>query len=196
MVWSEPIQRHDVEYEIKRSRFIAIVEPVFSSEQVKTLLGQIRHQYKGANHYCSAYVLGDAQGIASRGKSDDGEPSGTAGQPMLSVLEHHHLVNTLVVVVRYFGGIKLGAGGLVRAYSTAVSQAVESLEVKPLVVQHHFSIVFDYAHQSDIEYRLTAAHTNILQRHFAEQVTFECAREQTLDDETKLTLQRIGAHFV
>ena len=193
MLWSQPVAAVVQEYEVKRSRFITLVEPVSSSEEIKPLLNQIRQRYKGANHYCSAWLLGSATGVTSRGKNDDGEPAGTAGQPMLSVLEHQQLTNILVVVVRYFGGIKLGAGGLVRAYSSAVTQALADVELQALRQRHHFSLQTDYAKQSEIEYQLTLAGAEILERSFAEQVTLNCASELQLSHEVKQMLHRVGA---
>lgn len=114
-----------VEHElvIKKSRFIAHVAPVASSDEADAIIGAVKKRAWDARHNCSAQVTGTL-GEAAR-SSDDGEPSGTAGVPMLEVLRRRELTDLVAVVTRYFGGVKLGAGGLVRAYSSAVSEALD-----------------------------------------------------------------------
>ncbi|GAA1230770.1 putative YigZ family protein [Microbacterium phyllosphaerae] len=114
-----------VEHElvIKKSRFIATVEPVGSVEEADAVIARLRKQWWDARHNCTAMVTG-LLGDQAR-SSDDGEPSGTAGVPMLEVLRRRELTDVVAVVTRYFGGVKLGAGGLVRAYSSAVSEALD-----------------------------------------------------------------------
>ncbi|MEV7610346.1 YigZ family protein [Microbacterium sp. NPDC089320] len=114
-----------VEHElvIKKSRFIATVEPVSSVDDADAVIARVRKQWWDARHHCTAMVTG-LLGDQAR-SSDDGEPSGTAGVPMLEVLRRRELTDVVAVVTRYFGGVKLGAGGLVRAYSTAVSEALD-----------------------------------------------------------------------
>ncbi|GAB3601374.1 YigZ family protein [Microbacterium tumbae] len=108
---------------IKKSRFIAQIAPVASSEEADAIIAGVKKRFWDARHNCSAQVTG-ARGDRAR-SSDDGEPSGTAGVPMLEVLRRRELTDVVAVVTRYFGGVKLGAGGLVRAYSTAVSEALD-----------------------------------------------------------------------
>lgn len=115
------------EYEEKKSRFIATLEPVSSEEAATEFIASIKKKYWDARHNCSAFILGD-NGEKTR-CSDDGEPSGTAGRPMLNVLTGEHITNACVVVTRYFGGTLLGTGGLVRAYSAAVKEAIANSEV-------------------------------------------------------------------
>lgn len=113
----------DHEVVIKKSRFIAHVAPVSSSEHADAVIAAVKKQAWDARHNCSAQVTGS---LGERARSsDDGEPSGTAGVPMLEVLRRRELTDVVAVVTRYFGGIKLGAGGLVRAYSSAVSEALD-----------------------------------------------------------------------
>ncbi len=133
-----------VEHElvIKKSRFIARVEPVASVEDADTVITQVRKQWWDARHNCTAMVTG-LLGDQAR-SSDDGEPSGTAGVPMLEVLRRRELTDVVAVVTRYFGGVKLGAGGLVRAYSTAVSEA---LDLASLVHRQSLTrVTMDVAH--------------------------------------------------
>ena len=115
------------EYEEKKSRFIATIEPVSSEEEASAFITGIRKKYYDARHNCSAYVIGD-NGEKTR-CSDDGEPSGTAGRPMLEVLTGAGVTNVCVVVTRYFGGTLLGTGGLVRAYTQAVKEALADCTV-------------------------------------------------------------------
>jgi uncharacterized YigZ family protein len=116
----------------KKSRFLAELHPVTSTEQADALLRAARAAHPGARHHCSALVLSEAATGAGpvQRSSDDGEPAGTAGMPMLQSLLHAHLTDTLAIVVRYFGGVKLGAGGLVRAYTAAVEQALAGAELR------------------------------------------------------------------
>lgn len=115
----------DVELEIKRSRFLTRIRRVTSEEDARGVIEERRSTHFDARHHCSAFILGP-DGRTAR-SSDDGEPAGTAGIPMLTVLQRHELTDVVAVVTRYFGGIKLGAGGLVRAYSDAVAEAVAAV---------------------------------------------------------------------
>ncbi|MDN0075553.1 YigZ family protein [Crenobacter sp. SG2303] len=116
------------EIEIKKSRFIAYVEPVANRAEAMQRLAELRRQYPDARHHCWVLLSETDSGL-----DDDGEPGGTAAKPMYNVLMHRKLTNVLAVVVRYFGGIKLGAGGLVRAYSQAVSEALADAELVAVV---------------------------------------------------------------
>ncbi|WP_333607548.1 YigZ family protein [Arsukibacterium sp.] len=109
----------------KNSEFLTFLQPVASRDEAMNWVNQYREQYRDANHVCWAYIIGNTRQPATQAFSDDGEPAGTAGKPMLHVLTEQELGNSLAVVVRYFGGVKLGASGLVRAYSAAVSQAAQ-----------------------------------------------------------------------
>ena len=124
-----------VQEEIKKSKFICHVKRVSSEEEDRDFINAIKKEHYKATHNCSAFIIGEQSDI--KRTSDDGEPSGTAGVPMLGVLENHHITNSCVVVTRYFGGIKLGAGGLIRAYAGSVAQAVREIgliEIKEQVV--------------------------------------------------------------
>ncbi|MEU3015785.1 YigZ family protein [Nocardiopsis sp. NPDC007018] len=113
------------EIEIRKSRFVCALARVDSEDAARAFIADRRKEHWNANHNCTAYVLGDDGGVQR--SSDDGEPAGTAGVPMLEVLRHRRITDTVAVVTRYFGGTKLGAGGLIRAYGNAVSAAVEEL---------------------------------------------------------------------
>jgi len=113
------------EYTIKKSRFIARVVPIASREDALLAVNKAKTDFPDARHHCWAYLLGSPADARGAGMSDDGEPAGTAGKPILNVMKHGVIGDVLVVVIRYFGGIKLGAGGLVRAYGTATQQALD-----------------------------------------------------------------------
>jgi len=134
---------------VKSSRFIAILIKINDSSDIGKILDDIKKEYPNATHYCYAYTTPDYQK-----QSDDGEPSGTAGVPILNVLNKHNLVNILAVVVRYFGGIKLGAGGLVRAYSKSVSNAIKEAEIKELTKGYNVDITFSYDETNNVDYLL------------------------------------------
>ena len=125
---------------IKKSRFIACVQPMDGRSGAQSVVAALRAQHPGAAHVCWALLAGGQSAAV-----DDGEPSGTAGRPMLEVLRHQDLQGVMASVVRYFGGVKLGAGGLVRAYTDAVAQALLSAEKVPLIVQTTLACSLPYA---------------------------------------------------
>jgi uncharacterized YigZ family protein len=124
LVPAAPIER---EYEIKKSRFITRAARAQNRQQAMQLLEQAKRDYPDARHHCWAYLIGNPHSPTTVAMSDDGEPNGTAGKPILNVLQHKNIGDIMVVVIRYFGGIKLGAGGLVRAYSHAAQLAMTDL---------------------------------------------------------------------
>ena len=134
---------------IKNSKFITNIFKLNSYEDIDKYLEYTKTKYKDANHNCYAYIYENL-----KKSSDDKEPSGTAGIPMLQVLEKRDLTNLLVVVTRYFGGIKLGAGGLVRAYSNSVSNALDKLEIIDLIKGVNIDIIFSYEDIKKIDYLL------------------------------------------
>lgn len=128
------------ETEVKKSRFICAMARVDSEEAARAFIAERRKEHWSANHNCTAYVLGEDGGVQR--SSDDGEPAGTAGVPMLEVLRHRRITDAVAVVTRYFGGTKLGAGGLIRAYGNSVSAAIEEfglLERRRLLVVDVFA---------------------------------------------------------
>ncbi len=133
--------KNNVEDEIiiNKSRFICLLIKINNIDNISKYLEDIKIKYKDANHYCYAYVFDNFKKC-----SDDKEPSGTAGVPMLNVLEKNNLNHILCVIVRYFGGIKLGAGGLVRAYSNSLSKALKKTEIKEIIEAIKVEILFTY----------------------------------------------------
>ena len=132
-----------VQEEIKKSRFICHAKRVYSEEEARDFITAIKKEHYKATHNCSAFIIGEHSEI--KRTSDDGEPSGTAGVPMLGVLENHNLTNVCVVVTRYFGGIKLGAGGLIRAYAGSVALAVKEIGIIEIKEQAGIAIQMSYA---------------------------------------------------
>lgn len=124
------------------SRFIALAYPVETEEEVKSIVAGLRKEYHDARHHCYAYRLG-YQGDTWRA-SDDGEPSGSAGRPILGQIDSAGLSDILVVVVRYFGGIKLGIPGLIRAYKTSTADALSQAQIIDKIASRHFRLQFDY----------------------------------------------------
>ena len=152
-----------VQEEIKKSRFICHAKRVYSEEEARDFITAIKKEHYKATHNCSAFIVGERSEI--KRTSDDGEPSGTAGVPMLGVLENHNLTNVCVVVTRYFGGIKLGAGGLIRAYAGSVALAVKEIGIIEIKEQAGIAIQMSYAQYQEYsnflrEHKLTEIETN------------------------------------
>jgi uncharacterized YigZ family protein len=160
------------ELEIKRSRFITSIGRINGRAEGKPFVQQIRAKHPTASHHCWAYMAGKPNDTHQYDQSDDGEPKGTAGKPMLNVLTHSGLGNTIVVVTRYFGGIKLGAGGLVRAYSQSVSEALTQLQTSEQLVTLPLSIRFPYTYQGKIEHYLTSQGISIIGQSFEADVSY------------------------
>lgn len=150
-----PLQAH---IEIRKSRFIGLVIPVENRESAMLQLQTVREQHPGAAHICWALLAGGQSGM-----SDDGEPSGTAGRPILEVLRHHELDGVLGVVVRYYGGIKLGTGGLVRAYTDAVALALKDAERIERVTRTELTVEIHYADEARVRRWLEQRHYALVQ---------------------------------
>ena len=152
-----------VQEEIKKSRFICHTKRVYGEEEARDFITAIKKEHYKATHNCSAFIIGERSEI--KRTSDDGEPSGTAGVPMLGVLENHNLTNVCVVVTRYFGGIKLGAGGLIRAYAGSVALAVKEIGIVEIKEQAGIQIQMTYAQYQEYgnflkEHNLVELETN------------------------------------
>ena len=134
---------------INKSKFITILTNINDIDKIKEELENIKKTYKDATHYCFAYIINNHEKY-----SDNGEPSGTAGMPILNVLKQNNLTNILCIVIRYFGGIKLGAGGLIRAYSTSASEALNKANIVNLIKGYKIIIEFSYDNIKQIDYLL------------------------------------------
>jgi len=160
-------QDSKITIEITKSIFHSIMRHVDNVDDAKAFFQEIREEYPNATHYCTAYVIGKNGEYGHY--NDDGEPSGTAGMPMFDVLRKNDLTNIAVVVVRYFGGIKLGAGGLVRAYSKSVSENLRVAEIIDIIEYKFIKLSFDYSLLKLVERNLEDA--EIVSRHFDLDVT-------------------------
>ncbi len=134
-------------YEIKKSKFYVLLYKIDNESDIDKYLKEAKDNYKDATHYCYAYKV-----KASKKCSDDGEPSGTAGLPILDVLDKKNIDNVLCIVVRYFGGIKLGAGGLIRAYANSVKEALDNNLIVELIDGLEIKLEVNYEDKKDIEY--------------------------------------------
>ena len=157
-----------VQEEIKKSRFICHAKRVYSEEDARDFITAIKKEHYKATHNCSAFIIGERSEI--KRTSDDGEPSGTAGVPMLGVLENHNLTNVCVVVTRYFGGIKLGAGGLIRAYAGSVALAVKEIGIIEIKEQAGIAIQMSYTQYQEYNNFLKEHTLMELDTNFTDQV--------------------------
>lgn len=157
-----------VQEEIKKSRFVCHAKRVYTEEEARAFITAIKKEHYKATHNCSAFIIGERSEI--KRTSDDGEPSGTAGVPMLGVLENHDLTNVCVVVTRYFGGIKLGAGGLIRAYAGSVALAVKEIGIVEIKEQAGIQIQMSYAQYQEYGNFLKEHHLMELETNFTDQV--------------------------
>ena len=161
----------EAEYTIKKSRFIASLKEITSEDEALQFINETKKKYWDARHHCYAWQLGTS-GLHQK-SGDDGEPSGTAGRPMLEVLKKTGITNTIVIVTRYFGGIKLGASGLVRAYSHAVTLGLEAASIADYKPYIEARLCFAYTFMNTIERSLPTWGIITTNRDFAESVTFD-----------------------
>ena len=150
-------------YKEKGSKFIAYAYPVYSEEQVKEKLEEVKRLEDSARHHCYAYILHPDK--SAQRANDDGEPSSTAGKPILGQILSNDLTNTLIIVVRYFGGVKLGVPGLIRSYKTAASDAISKSSIISKTIKEHYQVDFKYPKMNDImriikEYNLEIINTD------------------------------------
>ena len=157
--------------EIKKSVFIAYAYPVICREQAMFHVERLREKYADARHWCWAYIIGDPDNTTSAGFDDDGEPSGTAGRPILNVLQHKSIGNIIIIVVRYFDGIKLGAGGLTRAYAGSAQAAVDQMILLPFVPMTQVQILADFATEAQCRYVVENLNGSIDKVAYSKQVT-------------------------
>lgn len=167
----------------KKSRFIATVAPVRTEEEALSFIEAMRKKYWDARHNCFAYVIGDRNELARC--SDDGEPQGTAGKPMLDVLLGEEIHNAAVVVTRYFGGVLLGTGGLVRAYSSAVKAGLASSVIITRIQGVKLEIGIDYTGLGKVQYILGQKGIRILDSEYTDTVRLEVLMAEEVKDQVK-----------
>ena len=147
------VRENDYEIEIKKSKFISKIYRVNNIEEVAKILLKLKEEYRNATHYCYAYIINE-----NKKCSDDKEPSGTAGIPILQILEKNNLNMVLCVVIRYFGGIKLGASGLIRAYTKAVSELIKKTPLITLINGYQVKLISSYNEQKKLDFILQKYH--------------------------------------
>ncbi len=173
-----PAEERREEHRVSNSRFIAIGRPVHSVESAREFIAEIRREFPDATHWVPAYIVGSGQTEISH-CNDDGEPSGTAGRPILSLLQSEGWTDIAVVVVRYFGGTKLGTGGLVRAYSQSVKKLLSSMPIAQKIRAIRINLIFPYHLYQKIENLLLQSGAEIEHRDFAHQVSLTALIPET-----------------
>ena len=177
----------EIEIIINRSRFIGRVYPIKDENDALVHLEQIREEFPDASHHCYAYVLGRGSNVQRF--NDDGEPGGTAGMPILQVILQQGVEDVLVVVTRYFGGIKLGAGGLVRAYSKSAAEALQKAGKVEMTLSNQGSILVDYGLWGTLEYFLRQQGVPILDVDYQENVTVKIMTWMDWDNFTNMIIE-------
>lgn len=172
---------------VKNSKFITLLYNIKNQEDINNILMNVKKNYKKATHYCYAYILDDIKYA-----NDDGEPSGTAGPPILNVLEKNKLTNILCIVVRYYGGIKLGAGGLIRAYGKSVREALLQATLKDVIDGYVVTFELDY----DLITTINSLINNykVLSKVFEEKIKYSIFLD-TLDDEVLRSLNELNIKY-
>lgn len=168
------------EIQIKKSRFICYLHRCKSEADAKDYILKLKKEHPNANHHCYAFLLGEHNEIQR--SNDDGEPSGTAGSPMLDCLSKQHMQDIIAVTVRYFGGIKLGGGGLMRAYSKSVSNALEHATLTRKQTNHQYLFKFSYELIGKLDYYFREHNITILQKEYGELVQVEYLCIEPIDD--------------
>jgi uncharacterized YigZ family protein len=166
-----PADRARAEDVIDRSRFICSVARAETAADAQAFIREISAEFPDATHHCWAYVAGPPGSTTHIGMSDDGEPHGTAGRPMLTVLLHANLGEVVAVVTRYYGGVKLGTGGLARAYAGAVQSGLAVTPTRERVEYGALRVTVSYANFSAVQHLLAAHEATVLEEQFTEQVT-------------------------
>ncbi len=187
-----PANSISIEYEIKRSRFIADVAHITSKQEAIEFIQQMRNHYPDARHHCWAYIAGHPVESIERGMSDDGEPQGTAGKPMLNVLQHKKIGEIIIVISRYFGGIKLGAGGLVRAYSNASQLAMDALPLKQLIATTTINLTLPFDMENSVRHLLEKHDISITSCDYQQQVFMQAEVANNIKKELKDALTNLG----
>lgn len=171
------------EYIVKNSKFISLIFRVYNKDDVNKYLNTIKEEYKDATHYCYGYIIGNDVKM-----NDDGEPSGTAGSPILKQIQNNNLNYTLIIVVRYFGGIKLGAGPLTRAYAKVARLVIDEDNIIQLVKGYDIDVTFNYNNIKDIDYLLS--NSKIINKEFDNEITYNAyVSKEVLDSLSKYNVR-------
>lgn len=181
--------------EIKKSQFITWLIPLDDKQAVKESIQLAKQEYPDARHHCWAYIMGANPNSMTAAMSDDGEPSGTAGKPMLNVLQHKPVDNVLAIVIRYFGGVKLGAGGLVRAYSQAVEQCFALAELVPVIPKYTLKIKVPFADEQWLRHHTDKNNGEVLTTLYSDLVTVQVSIPQGNYNVLKASLESRNIDF-
>ena len=176
-------------YKEKGSKFLAHAYPIGTEDEVKEYIQKLKKEYFDARHHCYAYRLG-GKGEQFRA-NDDGEPSGTAGKPILGQLLSHELTNILIVVIRYFGGIKLGTSGLIYAYKTAATDAITNAEITERTIDEQLNITFGYAVMNDVMRIIKEEQPDIISQQLDMACRINLAIRKSKSDRLKERLQKV-----
>lgn len=169
----EPIQS---EINVKKSQFICSLFPTRTKAESKQVIQKMNKEYNDATHNCTAYIVSDGEGF-----DDDGEPGGTAGKPMINVLRKNELHNVTAVVTRYFGGIKLGAGGLVRAYSKSVMDAIGEAEILEIEEYEVYTITFEYSEIKAADTEVRNNSLDVIDKQYSDKVSYDIVSRDSRD---------------
>lgn len=164
------------EINVKKSQFICSLFPTRTKAESKRIIQKMNRQYSDATHNCTAYIVSDGEGF-----DDDGEPGGTAGKPMINVLRKNELHNITAVVTRYFGGIKLGAGGLVRAYSKSVMDAIGEAEILEIEEYEVYTITFEYSQIKTADTEVRNSSLEVLDKQYSDRVSYDIVSKDGRD---------------
>ena len=164
------------EINVKKSQFICHLFPTKNKRESKEIILKVNEQYNDATHNCTAYIVSDGEGF-----DDDGEPGGTAGKPMINVLRKNELHNVTAVVTRYFGGIKLGAGGLVRAYSKSVLEAINEAEILEVELYDVYTLVFEYSDIKLADGEVRNNNLEVVNKDYSDKVSYDVVSKDFRD---------------
>ena len=166
------------EINVKKSQFICHLFPTKNKKESKEIILKVNKQYNDATHNCTAYIVSDGEGF-----DDNGEPGGTAGKPMINVLRKNDLHNVTAVVTRYFGGIKLGAGGLVRAYSKSVLEAINEAEILEVESYDVYTLTFEYSDIKLADGEVRNNNLEVINKDYSDKVSYEVVSKDFRDIE-------------
>ncbi|WP_407415755.1 YigZ family protein [Methanobrevibacter sp.] len=166
------------EINVKKSQFICHLFPTRTKKESKEIILKVNEQYSDATHNCTAYIVSDGEGF-----DDDGEPGGTAGKPMINVLRKNDLHNVTAIVTRYFGGIKLGAGGLVRAYSKSVLEAINEAKILEVELYDVYTLVFEYSDIKLVDGEVRNNNLEVTNKDYSDKVIYDVVSKDFRDIE-------------
>ena len=164
------------EINVKKSQFICHLFPTKTKKESKEIIIKVNEKYSDATHNCTAYIVSDGEGF-----DDDGEPGGTAGKPMINVLRKNDLHNVTAVVTRYFGGVKLGAGGLVRAYSKSVLEAINEAEILEVELYDVYTLIFEYSEIKTVDGEVRTNNLEVINKDYSDKVSYDVVSKDFRD---------------